>query len=162
MTRMTAGGRPGWPRGAKLVAGIGCASAADSGEIVALIARCLASLDAPEAALVALASHVRKHDAPALRAAAAHFAVPLRLLADAELAAAEPSDRVLAAIGRPAIAEAVAGAAGPVVLAKRKSARATCALALCPPGFDALDFGQPPGWSAASAAATLSTSSAGP
>jgi cobalt-precorrin 5A hydrolase/precorrin-3B C17-methyltransferase len=164
MTTMPAGMLSGarLPGEARLVAGIGCSSAADAAEIVALVEQGLAALGAPAAALIALASHVRKAGSPALLATARYFEVPLRLLDDAELAEASPSAVVLAAIGRPAIAEAVAAAAGPLLLAKRKSARATCAIALCAPGFDALRFGQPSSWSAAMAASMLSTSSAGP
>lgn len=164
MTRMLAGNFPRatLPQRARLVAGIGCSSAAEADEIIALVEGCLKSLKAPASALVALASHVRKVDSLALRTAAEHFAVPLRFLPDAELADAAPSELVLTAIGRPAIAEAVAGAAGRLVLAKRKSARATCAIALCAADFDPEAFGQPSSWSAVMAASMLSTSSAGP
>ncbi|MHA6691757.1 cobalamin biosynthesis protein [Devosia sp. A449] len=152
------------PQGARLVAGIGCNSAASADEIVALLERCLARLGVEASALTAIASHSRKSGVVALMDAASHFDVPLRLLADAELAEdmPTPSEVVFAAIGRSSIAEAVAAAAGPLVLAKQKSAYATCALALCPADFDALSFGQASRWSAAMAASRLSTSSAGP
>jgi cobalamin biosynthesis protein CbiG len=145
-----------------LVAGIGCSSAAGAHEIIALVEACLATLHAPRSALRALASHARKAGNPALVAAADHFDVPLCLLDDGQLSddIVTTSARVLAETGRPAIAEAVAAAAGPLVLAKRRSAHATCALSRCEPGFDPLVFGQVS--SAAMAPSTLSTSSAGP
>jgi cobalamin biosynthesis protein CbiG len=152
------------PNQQKLVAGIGCGSAATSSEIIALINACLAEAGLP-AALLAIASHQRKHDAQPLYAVSAHFDVPLRLLGDADLAPATPSPSVLAHIGLPAIAEAVAAAAGPLLLGKRKSAHATCALAACGPDFDLAQFGSAalyPSSSAAMASSTLDTSRAGP
>jgi cobalamin biosynthesis protein CbiG len=164
MTMVQAGPQPGTAPAfsGTIVAGIGCSSAAETGEIIALVKACLAELDTPPSALRALASHTRKSGNPALSAAAAYFGVPLCLLNDGQLSddILSSSPRVLSETGRPAIAEAVAAAAGPLLLAKRRSARATCALALCAPGFDALGFGQVS--SAAMAASTLSTSSAGP
>lgn len=153
------------PNPQKLVAGIGCGSAATSSEIIALINACLAEAGLPPSALLAIASHQRKHDAQPLYAAAAHFDVPLRLLGDADLAPATPSPSVLVHIGLPAIAEAVAAAAGPLLLGKRKSAHATCALAACGSDFDPAQFGSAalyPSSSAAMASSTLDTSRAGP
>ncbi len=148
-----------------IVAGIGCGSAATTTEIIALIHACLAETGHPASALLAIASHSRKQHAQPLHAAAAHFGVPLRLLGDAELAPATPSPGVLAHIGLPAIAEAVAVAAGPLLLGKRKSAHATCALAACAPDFNPALFGSAglyPSSSAAMASSTLATSRAGP
>jgi cobalt-precorrin 5A hydrolase/precorrin-3B C17-methyltransferase len=153
------------PNQQKLVAGIGCGSAATSSEIIALINACLAEAGLPPSALRAIASHQRKHDAQPLYAAAAHFDIPLRLLGDADLAPATPSPSVLAHIGLPAIAEAVAAAAGPLLLGKRKSAHATCALAACGPDFDPTHFGSAalyPSSSAAMASSISATSRAGP
>ncbi|UXN73735.1 cobalamin biosynthesis protein [Devosia sp. A8/3-2] len=152
------------PNQQKLVAGIGCGSAATSSEIIALINACSAEAGLPPSALRAIASHQRKHDARQLYAASAHFGVPLRLLGDAELAPATLSPSVLAHIGLPAVAEAVAAAAGPLLLGKRKSAHATCALAACGPDFDPTQFGRAalyPSSSAAIASSTLDTSRLG-
>lgn len=164
MTTVQSGPLPGTtlPLDARLVAGIGCGSAADAAEIIALVEQCLAELDASSATLACLTSHTRKTDHPGLLAAARYFDVPLCLLDDTGLSSkiGTPSPRVLAAIGLPAIAEAAAAAAGPLLLSKRKSAHATCALALCNVDFDPL--AQSPGASAAIAASTLSTSCAGP
>lgn len=148
-----------------IVAGIGCGSAATAPEIIALIEACLAEAGHPASALLAIASHSRKQHAQPLHAAAAHFGVPLRLLDDADLAPATPSPSVLAHIGLPAIAEAVAAAAGPLLLGKRKSARVTCALATCSPDFDLTLFGRAalyPSSSAAMASSISATSRAGP
>jgi len=142
------------------VAGIGCSSAVPAQEIIALVEAGLAELGCRPAALVALASHVRKAGHPALVAAARHFGVPLRLLSDGQLSSdiLTPSPRALAATGHPAIAEAVAAAAGPLLLARRQSAQATCAIALCRNDFGPLAQAS----TASTAASTLSTSSAGP
>jgi cobalamin biosynthesis protein CbiG len=162
MTTVQTGPLPGTtlPLDARLVAGVGCGSAADADEIVALLEQCLAELGASPAALVGLASHVRKADHPGLVGAARHFGIPLRVLDDGELSGdiASPSTRVMAAIGRPSIAEAVAGAVGPLLLAKRKSPHATCAIALCNDDFNL----QAHASRASMAPSTLSTSSAGP
>lgn len=151
----------------QIVAGIGCGSAATTTEIVALIHACLSEAGLPLSALLAIGTHVRKRDAMPLRAAAVQLGVPLRLLDDAELAAGipHPSAGVAAAIGLPSIAEAVAAAAGPLLLGKRKSAHATCALAVCAPQFGIAHFGRVAGYansSAAMASSTLATSNAGP
>lgn len=134
-----------------IVVGVGCATASTHDEIVMLIHACLAEAGREPRQMAALASHIRKEHSTALARAAAHFDVPLRLLDDDELAA-----------GVPGTAEAVAAAAGPLCLGKRKSRYATCAIAIAAPGFDVSAFGQAPRLSASIAASTLATSSAGP
>ena len=151
----------------QIVAGIGCGSAATTTEIVALIHACLSEAGIPHSALLAIGTHVRKSDAMPLRAAASQLGVPLHLLDDTELVSGvpHPSVRVAASIGLPSIAEAVAAAAGSLLLGKRKSAHATCALAACAPQFDIARFGRVANYvnsSAAMASSTLATSSAGP
>lgn len=168
MTTDQAGPLPGTtlPIGARLVAGIGCSSAADVAEIVALVEQCLVELGAAPASLIGLVSHSRKAHHPGLLAAAQHFDIPLRLLDDAELRAdmPTPSPRVLVAIGQPSIAEAAAAAVGPLLLAKRRSSHATCALALCDGRLDLQAQAQAQASipRASIAASTLSTSCAGP
>lgn len=132
----------------QIVAGIGFASAATAGEVIGLIAACLAEAGLSAAQLVAIGTHARKRGSPVARQVALHFGVPLRLLSDPD-----PG---------PGLAEAVAAAAGPLRLGKRKSRYATCALALCPANFRLADFGQPSSPSAAMASSTVATSSAGP
>lgn len=154
MTRSPSGSGPGRFSPPSLVAGIGCTSRAGADEIVALVEACLDELGRSPDSLLALSSHVRKSGHAGLIGAARHFGVPLRLLSSAGLATdmPHPSARAIAATGLPSVAEAAAAASGPLLLAKRRSAQATCALALAP--------AQPV--RAAMAASTLSTSSAGP
>lgn len=133
-----------------IVIGLGCSSAASPAEIVALIYACLAEARLQPTQVAAIATHIRKRDSLALIAAAESFDLDLRYLADDELA------------DRPGTCEAVAAAAGPLLLGKRKSAFATCAIALAAPGFDPAAFGQPASPSAAMASSTLDTSLAGP
>lgn len=138
-------------RHSPLIIGLGCSSAASADEVVALIAACLAEIDRDCASVSAFATHVRKRGSMALAQAARHYDVPLRFLADDELAP-----------GISGTCEAVAAAAGPLLLGKRKSRYATCAIAACRPGFVLSAFGQPESPSAAMAASTLATSLAGP
>ena len=139
-----------------IIAGIGCSSAAGAAEIIALVEASLAEAGFFAADLIALTSHERKSSHPGLRAAASHFGVPLRLLNSDDLVTKvpNPSAAVFAAVGFPSVAEASAAAAGPLVLSKRKSAHATCALAR--------EMSQPFRAMASIAASTLATSSAGP
>lgn len=116
----------------KLAVGIGLNSKAEAGEIVALVEACLATaaLDAGQIALVASSS--RKAGSAPLLAAAGRFGVQLRLLTDEELVAVltvSSSALALERIGLESVAEAAAGYFGPVLVGKRKSANATCAIA---------------------------------
>ena len=135
----------------RYVAGIGFASAASSAEIIALINGCLSAIDLQPRDLHAIGTHMRKRTSPLLLPVALHFGVPLRLLDDDDLTS-----------GAPGVAEAVAAMAGTVQLHKQKTAYATCAIARCSIGFDLSGFGHPAAPSAAMAASTLLTSSAGP
>jgi cobalt-precorrin 5A hydrolase/precorrin-3B C17-methyltransferase len=116
-----------------LVAGVGCERNADAIEVIALIEAALQSHNLSPLSLAALASIDIKCDEPALHAAARHFDVPLRLFAASELAqeryrVKQPSDYVEDTVGTPSVAEAAALKAGPLVVEKQKSARATCAI----------------------------------
>lgn len=133
----------------RIVAGIGFATAATADEIIGLIEACLAEAGSAASQLVAIGTHARKLGWATPIVVASHFGVPLRLLDDVDLA----SDSV---------AEAVAAAAGPLRLGKRKSRYATCAIAACRPGFSLATFGQPPSPRAAIASSIVVTSSAGP
>lgn len=134
-----------------VIVGLGCSTAAGVAEIVALADACLAEAGLPASAVAAFATHSRKRDSLALARAAAHYDVPLRFLDDDELAPAIPGT-----------CEAVAAAAGPLLLGKRKSRFATCAIALAAPGFVLAAFGQLARPSAAMASSTLAASLAGP
>ncbi|WDQ97545.1 cobalamin biosynthesis protein [Devosia sp. J2-20] len=135
----------------RFVAGIGFASAASAGEIIALIRACLAELNLHPSQLAAIGTHMRKATSPLLLPVALYFAVPMRLLDDADLSGDVPG-----------VADAVAAMAGPVRLHKRKSDYATCAISDCAPGFSVASFGQPVSANASIAPSTLLTSSAGP
>ncbi|UJW85209.1 cobalamin biosynthesis protein [Devosia sp. SL43] len=134
---------------ARIVAGIGFATAASADELIGLIERCLEEAGLAPEALAAIGTHARKRGWAVPIVVAGHFGVPLRLLDDAELAGES-------------VAEAVAAAAGPLRLGKRKSRYATCALADCRPGFNVASFGQPPSPRAEMASSIVATSSAGP
>jgi len=127
-----------------ILIGLGCASAASAEEIIALVEACLIEAGFAIDQITAFASHSRKLGSIALREAAAHFGSPLYFLDDEDLAP-----------GIPGTCEAVAASAGPLVLSKRKSRYATCAIAYCAVGSIAQ-----PARTAARAASTLPTSAA--
>lgn len=134
-----------------VIVGLGCSTAASASEIVGLIEACLVEAGLQASQVEAFASHMRKQGSQALRHAAAHFDLPLFFLEDDELAP-----------GVPGTCEAVAAAGGPLLLGKRRSRYATCAIALAAPDFDLTSFGHPSSSSAAMASSTLATSWAGP
>lgn len=139
---------------ADIVVGLGarCVVAAD--EILAMILAELSAQDAGPERVAFCVTHPDKLDHPALCAVARTLGVPL-LSADAAAFSRlvpNPSRTVERLTGRASVAEAAALAFGPLLSEKARSAGATCALARLPEPY----------WpSAASAAATLSTSSAG-
>lgn len=133
-----------------LVAGIGCARGTAPQEVIELVSRSLAEAGLSPLSLAAIASVELKADEPALHAAAVRFGVPLRLFTVAELAAERhrlpnPSAVVEAEIGTPSVAEAAAIKAGELVLPKRRSAHATCALGRAAAPLDPLTLGRAPG-----------------
>jgi cobalt-precorrin 5A hydrolase/precorrin-3B C17-methyltransferase len=131
--------------------GLGCSTAASADEIVRLIKTCLAEADCHPGQITAVASHKRKTGSQPLLSAADHFSVPIFFLDDAALPP-----------GIVGTCEAVAAAAGPLLLPKRKSRFATCAIARCTPDFTIERFRQPANPRAAIAPSTLATSVAGP
>lgn len=139
------------PADCPLVIGLGCSTSATPDEVTGLILAALAEAERDAADIVALATHRRKRGSRALIEAASHFGVPIHYLADEELAE-----------GVPGTCEAVAAAAGPLLLGKRKSRYATCAVAECRAAFDLSRFGQSPSAKASMASSTLATSLAGP
>lgn len=163
-------GQPSFPP--RLVAGIGCNRGTGADEIIALILAMLATAGASAESLCAIGTLERKAGEPGLLAAAAHFGVPLRLFAADELeawAALSPSrSRIVEGhVGVANVAEAVALKAGSLLVPKRKSAHATCAIGVCGGAFDLAAFGRPAVPSLYSpnaeiASSMLATSSAGP
>ena len=133
-----------------LVAGVGCERGADAEEVIALIDFALAKQNLAPESLAALASIDIKADEPALLEAARHFKVPLRLFSAAELLQERyrlksPSDYVEETVGTPSVAEASALKAGPLVVEKLKSERATCAIGKALHPIDPEAFGRRPG-----------------
>jgi cobalamin biosynthesis protein CbiG len=94
----------------RLAIGIGCTSTAPAEEVMALVKSTLA--DCPgKVAVLATAEKRAQH--PAIVAAAAHFGTGIESFADLGDAVAEPAAQRF----------------GPLLVAKRKSAHATCAIA---------------------------------
>jgi cobalt-precorrin 5A hydrolase len=122
---------------AMIVAGIGCRKGASTAAISAAIADALARAGLDTLDLVAAPES--KSGERGLTAAAAALGVPLVLVAKADLEAAGPhtktrSERVLALLGIPSVAEAAALAAGGpaarLILPRITVGVATCALAV--------------------------------
>lgn len=155
MTMPMAGNLPAPPppNPAGLVAGLGARAGAEAAEILALLDACLAEIGGDRASLRACVTAGDRVAHPALRAVAARLGVPLLAVdtGPTEARAPNPSALVARHRGTVSVAEAAALACGPLLLEKRRSANATCALARALYGPA----------SAASAAATLATSRAG-
>ena len=132
------------------VAGVGCERGCQAGELIGLVESALAELNLSASSVAAVATIDQKSDEPAMLAAARHFGVPLRLFSAADLAAEcarlpNPSDAVEAEVGTPGVCEAAALKAGELLVEKRKSARATCAIGRSRAPVDIDTFGRPVG-----------------
>jgi cobalt-precorrin 5A hydrolase/cobalt-precorrin 5A hydrolase/precorrin-3B C17-methyltransferase len=130
-TRGVAAGGAETSRAARLVVGAGCSLQCPAGELAALVDAALAPLDGT---VVAVATVDRRGEEPAVIALARGFGVPLRTYAAdvlAEVDVPTPSATVHAHVGTPSVAEAAALLAtdGELVVLKRRSAHATCAIA---------------------------------
>jgi cobalt-precorrin 5A hydrolase / precorrin-3B C17-methyltransferase len=134
-----------------LVLGIGAERGAPPEEAVALAERVLAESGLSSLSLAAVASLDLKADEPAVHAVAARYGVPARFFDAARLEAetprlANPSEVVFREAGCHGVSEgaalAGAGADGALVVAKRKSARATAALARAPRPVDPATIGR--------------------
>jgi cobalt-precorrin 5A hydrolase len=128
-----------------LVAGLGCRRGCPLDELRALLRDTLAEAGLEESNLTALASATLKADEEGLTALAAALDLPLALFTPQQLAACEkrlgePSETVRAATGSTSVAEAAAllqadaqgGAPACLLVGKRRSEQATCALAFIP------------------------------
>jgi cobalt-precorrin 5A hydrolase/precorrin-3B C17-methyltransferase len=120
-----------------LAVGVGCERGASVEEVTALVRETLASAGLAEQAVAALCSIDVKMDEPAIHAAAAMLGVPVRFFDAARLEEeaprlANPSDIVFNEVGCHGVAEgaALAASSGILIVPKRKSARATCAVGL--------------------------------
>ena len=117
-----------------LVVGAGCSRGCPAEELLALIAAVLDEAGAPADSVSALATVDRRADEPGMVAAARHHGWPLITHPATTLrhvAVPTPSDVVDAHVGTPSVAEAAAllSAGGSLLVPKRRSPRATCALA---------------------------------
>lgn len=121
-----------------LAVGVGCERGADPEELVRLVRQTLAAGHLAAGAVACLASLDVKMDEDAVHAAAKAFGVPVRFFTAAELERqtprlATPSEIVFRAVGCHGVAEgaalAAAGRGAELIVAKQRSARATCAVA---------------------------------
>jgi cobalt-precorrin 5A hydrolase len=121
-----------------IVAGIGCRRGAEATDIEAAIQAALAKAGIAAAELKAIATGSGKAAEPGIAATAAKLGLGVVTIADADLKAAGArattrSDRVLALIGVPSLAEAAAlAAAGPssrLIASRLVVGAAACALA---------------------------------
>lgn len=118
--------------------GLGCERNADEAEIWTLVEAALAEAKIAPETVGCIASIASKSDEPALHGIARRLDVPLRFFEASRLEQEtprlkNPSDLVFRETGCHGVAEgaalAVVGAAGDLILPKRRSAHATCALA---------------------------------
>lgn len=120
-----------------LVAGIGASRGAGADEIDDLLTAALRDAGLAPGSLAAVATVDAKQYESGIVATAARRGVPLRTFPAAELAAVDvpnPGEAARAAVGTPSVAEAAALLTGDeLVVAKRKSAMATVAIARARP-----------------------------
>jgi len=137
-----------------LALGIGCERGCTGAEIEALVEATLAEHGLAAGAVAAVVSIELKMDEKALHEFAAQIGVPARFFGAAELLAQTPrlqtpSDAVFRATGCYGVAEGAAlaavGRAGALIVPKRKSARATCAIARSIAPLDATRIGRAQG-----------------
>ncbi|HVZ01203.1 MAG TPA: precorrin-3B C(17)-methyltransferase [Dongiaceae bacterium] len=136
---------------ASLVIGVGCERLTAPEEVIALVRRCLREANLSERSVACIASIALKAAEPAIHAAAAALGVPARFFSAAALEREaprleNPSDIVFAETGCHGVAEGAAlagvGAAGTLVVAKSRSARATCAIGRAPGVLDPSRIGR--------------------
>ena len=113
-----------------IAVGVGCSLGCSATEILALVDEAL-----PDGEVVVLATVDRRAQEPGVVEAARRRGWPLRTFSAEQLAAVPvptPSDVVAAHVGTPSVAEAaalLAAAPGRLLVPKRRSAHATCAIA---------------------------------
>ena len=138
-------------RPATLALGIGCERGAAAEEVMALARETLASENLAALSVAAVVSLDLKADEPAVHALAHELGVPARFFTAARLEQetprlANPSALVFREVGCHGVAEgaalAAAGPEGELIVAKRKSARATCAIARTSAPLEAYALGQ--------------------
>jgi cobalt-precorrin 5A hydrolase/precorrin-3B C17-methyltransferase len=131
--------------------GVGCERDAAPGELQDLVRATLTANDIAPGSVACVASLDLKADEAAVHALAEWLDVPARFFTVDELAREEPrlatpSDAVRNAVGVAGVAEAAAlasvGPDGTLLVAKQRSARATCAVALSRHDIDAQAVGR--------------------
>lgn len=133
-----------------IAVGVGCERNAKPVELIRLVQGVLDEAGIARDSVAGIYSLDLKADEPAMQELAKWFGVPFRVFDAATLDAEtprmkNPSDVVFAEVGTHGVAEGAAlAAAGPqaeLIVPKRKSERATCALALAPAPFDGAERG---------------------
>ena len=128
-----------------LALGVGCERGTEGAELQDLVVSTISEHGLAAAAIACVVSLDLKAAEPAIHSLATHLGVPARFFPAAQLEAerarlANPSSEVFAVTGCHGVAEgaalAAAGVDGELVVAKTKSARATCALARAPMPLD--------------------------
>jgi cobalt-precorrin 5A hydrolase/precorrin-3B C17-methyltransferase len=136
---------------AALVLGIGCERLAEAEEVSALARRCLAEANLAPQSVACVASIALKAAEPAVLALAQELGVPARFFSAAQLEREtarlkNPSDVVFAETGCHGVCEGAAlagvGPAGKLLVAKTRSARATCAIGQSSNALDAQKIGR--------------------
>jgi cobalamin biosynthesis protein CbiG len=132
-----------------LVVGMGCTSSAPAEDAIALVAQTLASANLSPKSLAVIATLDARCDAPAIRAVADHFGIPVRGFSKRELGTEKkrlvsPSDTVEQAVGLAGVCEAAALKAGALVVPKQVSAQTTCAIGRAETPVMPETFGHPP------------------
>jgi len=139
---------------AVLTLGVGCERDTRPDELIALADRTLDAHGLARQAVACVVSLDLKADEAAVHELAGRLGVAARFFDAATLEAEtrrleNPSDAVFAAVGCHGVAEAAAlaaaGGGGRLMVAKTKSRRATCAVALAPGVIDAAAVGRPRG-----------------
>ncbi|MEJ6403436.1 precorrin-3B C(17)-methyltransferase [Yoonia sp. 2307UL14-13] len=125
----------------EVAVGVGCARDTDPEELWNLVLTTLRKADAARESVACVVTLDLKADEPAMQVVARRLGVPLRVFSAEELEAqtsrlANPSDVVFAEVGCHGVSEGAAlaafGDAGRLIVEKRKTANATCALAMSP------------------------------
>ena len=134
-----------------LALGVGCERDCESAELVTLVEDTLAEAGLSANAVACVVSLDVKMDEPAVHAVAASLGVPARFFTSEELLnetsrLANPSDVVFNEVGCHGVSEgaalAAAGAKGALRVEKKRSKRATCAVAFNEAGIDAATTGR--------------------
>ena len=137
-----------------LALGVGCERNCDPNEIAELAETCLADAGLAADAIAAVVSVELKLAEPGIHALAGRLGVPARFFSAERLLIETPrltekSDAAFRATGCWGVAEgaalAAAGPGGHLIVAKRKSRHATCAIARAPAPIDATAIGRPRG-----------------